>query len=365
MQDIFADIRPYDDAEVSAVLVRLLKSKELQQALLSYFYPQFPKWLSVLAPLAFWPIRKSVKGITTVSEFQRWLAESLESLLKRTTQSIEVRGLERLDPKQSYLWISNHRDIAMDPLLINYSLFKAGWPTSRIAIGDNLLNHKDVADIMRLNKSFIVKRDISNKRQKLAELKRLSAYIHHSLEQHCSVWIAQREGRAKNGIDKTDTAVLKMLTLYGRESQQDFTTSMLKLNPVPVSIQYEWDPCDVLKARELVALEQQGFYQKSAEEDTQSILLGLTGQKGRVVVSFGEPLKAEELSAADVMAKAIDQQICAMQEVMPVQQAALVLLTQQGEGDTKLMQQLHMRVVNEPEAVVKRLLTTYAAPLLS
>lgn len=365
MQDIFADIRPYQDAEVSAVLARLLASAELQQALLGYFYPGLPKWLlNSMAPLVFWRVRKAVKKIETVEGFQQWLSAILEKLLKESTTAIEIRGLENLDSQQAYLFISNHRDIAMDPLLVNYSLFKAGWPTSRIAIGDNLLKHPDVADIMRLNKSFVVKREISNKRQKLAELKKLSAYIRHSLDHNHSIWIAQREGRAKDGIDKTDTAVLKMLALHGRERAENFSECMQQLHPVPVSIQYEWDPCDVLKARELVALSEQGFYQKAENEDTQSILLGLTGHKGRVVVSFGTPLTSEQLSTPDIMAVVVDQQIAAMQEVLPVQQAAFSLLLSADEKGDKVSQALLARAAGETEAVIKRLLSTYAAPLL-
>lgn len=366
MQDIFADIRPYQNTEVPTVLARLLASKELQQALLGYFYPGLPKWLlNSMAPLVFWRVRKAVKKIKTVEEFQQWLSAILEKLLKESTTAIEIRGLENLDSQQTYLFISNHRDIAMDPLLVNYSLFKAGWPTSRIAIGDNLLNNQDVADIMRLNKSFVVKRSVSNKRQKLAELKKLSAYIRHSIDQQHSVWIAQREGRAKDGVDKTDTAVLKMLALHGRERSEDFSKCMQQLQPVPVSIQYEWDPCDVLKARELVALNEQGKYAKADDEDTRSILLGLTGQKGRVIVSFGKPLSSDELASADLMAAAVDQQIGSMLEVMPVQQAAFSLLSDNlKQDDNALGQALLTRAKGETEAVVKRLLSTYAAPLL-
>lgn len=374
MQDIFADIRPYEDHEVPLVLSRLLASKELRHALVRYFFPRLPKWaVPIASAIIFQRMKRSLKRTTTVADFQQWLTKLLVPMLKRSTTNIEVRGLEYLEKGKPYLWVSNHRDIAMDPLLINYSLLVEGWPTSRIAIGDNLLNHHNVADIMRLNKSFIVKRNISNGRQKLAELKRLSGYIRHSVEQQHSVWIAQREGRAKDGQDKTDTAVLKMLALHGRERDEDFATVMQHLNPVPVCIQYEWDPCDVLKARELVALHESGQYQKAADEDTRSILLGLTGQKGKVIVSFGQPLQADELQSAEEMAQAIDSQIQSMSEVFAVQQTALAILKrefagyQQYVGEQWLdgqVERFKQRFSAEQEQVVERLLKTYAAPLL-
>lgn len=373
MQDLYSDIRPYNDEEVARVLERLLDSKELNRALVRFFYPKIPVWTSAwLGRLMFRKERKKLSQTNSVEEFQHWLVHLLQVLLKRTTDHIEVRGLGHLTPGTSYVWISNHRDIAMDPLLMNFSLFTQQWPTSRIAIGDNLLNHPDVADIMRLNKSFVVKRNINNRRQKLIELKRLSHYIRSSIEQSHSIWIAQREGRAKNGIDKTDTAVLKMLALHGRDHEESFLQTMQALKPVPVSIQYEWDPCDVLKARELVALQEQGSYLKDESEDTRSILLGLTGKKGRVVVSFGQPLNAAEMVDAEVMAQALDQQILAMQTVLPTQKAAGLLLQKDFQLPLGLEPQpelepwieaLQLRIANEPKAVRKRVLQTYAAPL--
>lgn len=374
MQDLFHDIRPYTDAEVPMVLNRLLTSTELQQALLQYYAPHIPAWLKPMAiAIIRWRLAAKLRGIDTIDGFQGWLTKLITPLLKRSTTNIEVRGLERLEPG-TYLWISNHRDIAMDPLLINYSLYQANWPTSRIAIGDNLLKQADVADVMRLNKSFVVKREISNMRQKLAELKRLSAYIRLSITDNDSVWIAQREGRAKDNIDKTDTAVLKMLALHGRELNEDFTATVQALKLVPVCLQYEWDPCDTLKAKELVALAQDGHYQKALGEDTKSILLGLTGFKGRVVVDFGRPLTLAECANADTVAKAIDAQLQTMCEVLPVHRTALALLQRDFIGyeafagaamyshEAKLFQQ---RLTGLTQHVQERLLKTYAAPLLA
>lgn len=374
MQDQYSDIRPYDDDEVRDVILRLTQARTLQHALVKYRFPGLPSWLrQALLPLTGWLLRRRTAHIDSVESFQRWLSPWIESLLKHSTTDIVVRGLEHLCAEKSYLWISNHKDIAMDPTLINYSLYHAGWPTSRVAIGDNLLGHPDVADIMRLNKSFVVKRSIANKREKLRELQKLSAYIRTSLEDGHSVWIAQREGRAKDGLDRTDTAVLKMLALNGRERSENFGTTMQAMRPVPVSIQYEWDPCDVQKAQELVTRAETGGYEKSLDEDTRSIVLGLTGAKGRIYVDFGQPLSAAELASADDMAQAIDRQLQQMCEILPVQWSALYLLQQEFSQGHELVcdervssthEQLLKRLQGLERPVRQRLLQTYAAPLL-
>lgn len=372
--DIFADIRPYNDLEVSQVLQRLLASDELPQAIIGFNLPWLPSKLRALfVPVLRFLLKRQLRHVHTVEQFQNWLSRMLKLLIKRTCQDIEVRGLDKLTAGKAYLWISNHRDIAMDPLLINYSLYSAGWPTSRIAIGDNLLAHKDVADIMRLNKSFVVKRNIGSRREKLTELQKLSAYIRHSLETNHSVWLAHKEGRAKDGIDKTDTAVLKMLALHGRNLNEDFATSMAALSPVPVCIQYEWDPCDYLKAKELVAIRNEGKYKKAENEDTHSILLGLMGRKGKVVIDFGQPLTKQECETPEIMAQAIDAQLLQAQEITAVQETALSLLQQfsseylQYAGaklTTEVAKQLNDRLSVYSKEIYERALKTYAMPLL-
>lgn len=374
MHDPFADIRPYQDDEVTTVLDRITTSETLNRALLKYRLPFLPHWVrELMLPLARYLLKKQVAGIDSVAGFQAWLEKWVGRLLEKTADEVVVRGLERMTPEQGNLWISNHRDIAMDPTMINYSLHLAGWPTSRIAIGDNLLGHPDVADLMRLNKSFIVKRNISNKREKLAALQQLSNYIRHSLDERASVWIAQREGRAKDGIDETDTAVLKMMALHGRERSENFTESMLRLRPVPVSIQYEWDPCDLMKGRELVARRKYGTYRKEEGEDTRSLLTGITGQKGKIHVDFGTPLTEAELASPETMAAAIDHQILAMTEILPVHEAALSLLQERfdclheysaGRIDATIRQRLWERVENEASDVQEQVLRGYAMPIV-
>ncbi|WP_221796882.1 1-acyl-sn-glycerol-3-phosphate acyltransferase [Oceanobacter mangrovi] len=374
MQDLYADIRPYQDDEVAVVLDRICRSETLHRALLKYRLGFLPHWLrELMLPLARKLLERQMADVQTVQQFQVWMGKWVEKLLAKTTTDVVVRGLDSMAPNQGHLWISNHRDIAMDPTLINYSLHIAGWPTSRIAIGDNLLSHPDVADVMRLNKSFIVKRNITNKREKLAALQKLSNFIRFTLDEPGSVWIAQREGRAKNGIDQTDTAVLKMMALQGRERSEDFCASMTALRPVPVCIQYEWDPCDVMKARELVARARYGSYSKEDGEDTRSLLTGITGHKGVVHVDFGRPLTAVEMESADTMAAAIDQQIRDMTEILPVHNAALGLLQREFGSHTELKaamvsteleNRLLQRIEHEDRDVRRQVLMGYAMPIL-
>ncbi|GGY32760.1 acyltransferase [Bacterioplanes sanyensis] len=367
LNDPYADIRPYSDHEVAPVLQRLLHSPRVVDAVINHRLTAVHAWQRpLLRPWLRRRLAQQLKNTASVADFQQWLEPQIERLLLATTTEVEVRGLEQLQPNKAYTWISNHRDIAMDPTFVNFTLHRAGWPTSRIAIGDNLLSDPDVADIMRLNKSFVVKRTVSGRREKLQELTRLSQFIAQSNQQGHSVWIAQREGRAKDNRDLTDTAVLKMLSLYGRAEKLSFTDAMAALNPVPVCIYYEWDPCDVLKARELVALSEQGEYHKQDHEDMHSIIQGLTGFKGKVCVSFGQPLTSQDLASAEYMAEAIDRQILDMTPVYDVQHAAVALLDRnQGEPASEAGKVLQARVAQESAEVRRRVWQTYAAPLLN
>jgi hypothetical protein len=179
----------------------------------------------------------------------------------------------------------------------------------RIAIGDNLLTKPFISDLMRINKSFIVQRSAKGARQIFAAYKKLSAYIMHSIvEEQTSIWIAQREGRAKDGVDRTEPAIIKMLTMSQQKPQESFSDYINKLRIVPVAISYELDPCDGAKAAELYEKATHGVYQKGEHEDARSISLGITGNKGHVHVSFGKPLRGN-FESADEVAAAVDRQV--------------------------------------------------------
>ncbi|HAR07892.1 MAG: glycerol acyltransferase [Cobetia sp.] len=325
-QDPFADIRPYHDDEVAEVLVRLEQDRELLDTLTRFRLPgltqRFPWLARQVARLA---IKREMIGVKDVASFQSRIAVYMARMIHTTTTSFETVGLERLSPDTPYLFLSNHRDISLDPAFVNYALYRHGRDTVRIAIGDNLLQKPFVTDLMRLNKSFIVPRSAKGKRAMLAAYQSLSGYIRHSLthDQH-SIWLAQREGRAKDGRDGTESAIIKMLTMAARtaDKTRPFSEAVSELNIVPVSISYEFDPCDLQKARELAAVANEGRYEKVQYEDIKSIAAGISGHKGRVKLVFGEPLKGDFETPEDVV-KEVDRQVLAYYTLYPSHQLAL------------------------------------------
>lgn len=310
MSDPFAEIRPYRDEEVTGVLDRLLHDPEFLDALAKLRVGNLANALPpVWRYLARMYLRRQLRSVHTVHDMQMVVKSYMDRMIEDTTGGFSVSGLDALDPAKAYVFMSNHRDIAMDPAFTNYALHTGGHDTIRIAIGDNLLTKPWVSDVMRLNKSFIVKRSVSGPRELLAAAKTLSAYIQFSiLQESAPVWIAQREGRAKDGFDKTEPAVIKMLSMSRDKSQQSFGEHIASLNIVPVAISYELDPCDELKARELHERAETGAYEKAEQEDVASIGRGIAGAKGSVHVSFGQPLGDTFGNAVDVAAE-VDRQI--------------------------------------------------------
>lgn len=310
--DPFADIRPYNDEEVPAVLARLLSDPELIYALTSLKFKSLAMPLGwLLRPLVRRALVRQVSGVTDVRGFQSVVEGYMTSLIDDSTAGFTSSGLDQLPAGQSCLLMSNHRDITLDPAFTNFALFHGGLDTPRIAIGDNLLTKPYVSDLMRLNKSFIVKRSVTAPRQILAAYRELSAYIRHSIcEERTSIWIAQREGRAKDGVDRTEPAIIKMLAMSQDKKTESFADVMAALHIVPVSISYELDPCDGLKAAELQQLATLGNYEKAEYEDVASIATGIAGDKGLVHVAFGTPL-APDLESPDAIAAALDEQVIA------------------------------------------------------
>jgi 1-acyl-sn-glycerol-3-phosphate acyltransferase len=310
LSDPFADIRPYRDDEVPAVLARLLRDPEMLDMLGRHAGGRLaglPGWMR--RPLLRQGLKRQLRGVQGVHGMQMFIKAYVERMIETTTGGFTASGLDALDPGRAYLFMSNHRDIAMDPAFTNYALHMAGHKTLRIAIGDNLLTKPWVSDLMRLNKSFIVKRNVAGPRELLAASRNLANYIQHSVQVDGNpVWIAQREGRAKDGKDRTEPAVIKMLGMSRDKQTQGFGEHIAGLGIVPVAISYELDPCDGRKANELHALAELGKYEKGAQEDVASIGQGIAGQKGRVHVSFGTPLGAE-FENADQVAQAVDRQV--------------------------------------------------------
>ncbi|MFW6345351.1 MAG: 1-acyl-sn-glycerol-3-phosphate acyltransferase [Halomonas sp.] len=327
--DPWAEIRPYQDDEVAEVLSRIAHDAELLDALTRFRLPRLSRFMPRLSrTLASLAIRREVRGVATVYDFQMRIAHYMQRMIRTTTDAFHADGLDGLDDDTAYLFIGNHRDISLDPAFVNYALYLAGRDTVRIAIGDNLLKKPYVTDLMRLNKSFIVPRSARGKRAMLAAYQQLSGYIRHSItEDNHSIWMAQREGRAKDGIDRTDPAIIKMMTMSRRAEDRAVGVgeAIRELRLVPVSISYEYDPCDVQKARELHALHTSGNYAKGQFEDIQSIVAGITGHKGRVRLSFGTPLAAD-FDGAEAVAAEIDRQVLAGYHLFPSHYLALETL---------------------------------------
>jgi hypothetical protein len=325
----FDEIRPYNDDEVATALARLVDEPNIISAVARFIAPLPNRWLPGLVQCWVARVLKTqASRIHTVEEFQQFLANYFARMIRDTTDGFSFDGLDKLDPKQSYLFVSNHRDIAMDSGFMNWALHQSGFPTSRIAIGDNLLTKDYATDLMRLNKSFVVKRGESG-RAAYAALLECSRYIRHSIEEGVSVWIAQRPGRAKDGIDRTEPAIIKMFALAFRKEAEDFGEIVERLGVVPVSISYELDPCDVFKARELAAQAEERDYEKPPDEDLQSVIAGITGHKGRVHVHFGEPLRGE-YTDADAVAADIDRQIVSGSKIFPTHEYAAARLANGG-----------------------------------
>lgn len=313
----FDDIRPYRDDEVSGVLTRLSKNREFIDTLLSIKYPKIFRWAPwLMRPVISRALRHAFKKMRTVQDLHDSMRANLENLLTDIGTKVTVSGLDKLNKDTAYLFISNHRDIAMDPAFVNVALYDDERDTVRIAIGDNLLTKEFTSDLMRVNKSFIVKRSVTGRRDKLAALIQLSRYIRYSLtDEDTSTWIAQREGRAKDGMDKTEPALLKMLAL-SKQKEQTFADAIRELNVVPVAISYEFDPLDAAKGMELYEKQTEGRYEKDEHEDFLSIYNGIVGRKGAVHVAFGEPMMTK-IDSADDMAAAVDQQVISNYHLHP------------------------------------------------
>lgn len=287
----FDAIRPYGDDETEAAIARLINDQEFLSLIGRFKSPTLNRWFPGLVRIAVqrW-LREQFQDVARIEEVQAKLYQYIDQLVTKTTTRVTFSGLERLDKSKAYLFISNHRDIVFDPMVVNYLLFANGFSTTRIAIGDNLLHNRVFAELMRLNKSFVVRRNIPSPREMRDAYLTLSSFINHSIENNESIWIAQREGRAKDGVDETDPAITKMFYMSRKKSGQGFAEAMKDLNIVPVSIAYEYDPCDRSKARELEIKGRTGQYIKAPDEDTDQIVRGLTGFKGHVHVHFGAPI---------------------------------------------------------------------------
>lgn len=317
----FEDIRPYRDEEVPDVLARTVQNPSFER-LMRYVYPD----------VAYEQLASEISAITTVDEFQEHIAyPAMRQAIDRTVRQLTVEGLDDKNKDRARLYISNHRDIILDSAILNVALFEAGFGTIETAIGNNLLSDELVADLTKLNKNFVVKRN-TGAREFYENSMLLSAYIRDTIVNRGSgVWIAQREGRTKDGMDKTQPGLLKML---GMKCEDSLRQCFRELKVTPVAISYEYDPCDVLKIPELKAISREEKYQKAPNEDFRSILTGIIGDKGRVHLKVGKTLDEELEALADfpsqndklrVLGEIIDKQIFTHYKLWPTNYIALDL----------------------------------------
>ena len=296
----FSDIEPYSDKEFKENMTRLVTEPGFEHAV-KYVMPD----------VDFQEFTKQLCEVPDNETFQREvMLPFLHMLALKTTSGLTIGGLENISKEGSYTFMSNHRDIVLDASFLNYCFLTNGIPTSEVAIGNNLLIMDWITDLVKLNKSFIVKRNLKLVKA-LKAAHQLSAYIHYAiLDKHQSVWIAQREGRAKDSNDRTQEALVKMLALEGGGS----TIENLKaINIVPVSISYEYDPNDYLKATEFLLRRLDPDFKKSQHDDLLSMETGLLQPKGHVHFELGKCIDSElESLSPDIEKNELLKRICGL-----------------------------------------------------
>ena len=304
MTDYFKSIRPFNDDEVPKALLQI-KDTPLIRAMMAYAFPEDT------------PVQreKRLLACQKVSDFQvDIMYQVVTKAIEKSITEFTCDGFSALDPKKAYVFVSNHRDIILDTSLLNVALHDNHLSMTASAMGDNLLKKKYLKILAMLNRNIIIYRSLPP-REALEHSKLVSEFIHHCItENHRNVWIAQREGRTKNGDDRTQQGVLKMLTLNTPEGVTPLQY-LKTLNIVPMSISYEFDPTDVLKLPALIAQHNGVEYVKSKKEDFENIIQGLLGQKGRVHISVGQPLY-EEIDAIEKAHQHLNKQLQALAECL-------------------------------------------------
>ncbi len=302
-EKIYEEMRPYKDEEISDAMARILEEKAFYPVL-QYVFPDRTVEESV----------KEMSTIDSIYDFQlKFSKNAVEEVLNKTATNFSYSGIENLDKDTSYLFISNHRDIVLDSAILQCVLINNGHRTTQITFGSNLMSSQFIIDLGKVNKMFTFYRG-GSKIDIYRNAMIHSAYIKKILTgEKESVWIAQRDGRTKNGSDKTQLSLLKMLTI----KEKDHITALKNFNICPVSISYELEPCDIYKVRECLATSEDE-YVKEKDEDFKSIVNGIIGAKGNVHIAFGKPLNSfieentNELDISNVHEKVcneIDKQI--------------------------------------------------------
>ncbi|WP_428223544.1 1-acyl-sn-glycerol-3-phosphate acyltransferase [Flavobacterium sp.] len=367
----FDAIRPYYDAEVNQALQQAVNHPIIRE-IMNFAFPNTDE--------SIW--KEQLLRTHSIRDFQcNFLYQAIQKVLEKSSDGLSTSGFEKLEPNTSYLFISNHRDIILDTSLLNIALFDHGLIMTASAIGDNLVKKDFLRSLSRLNRNFIVQRGLSP-RELLQSSQLMSEYIEQLLlRENRSVWIAQREGRTKDGNDATHTGVLKMLAMA--TANQDVISYFKKIKIVPVSISYEYDPTDALKMPQLMAEANNEIYKKSSNEDFNNILSGIIGQKKHIHIHIGdvlneelETIKAENSNTnkqIQALVQLIDDSILQSYHLWPTNFIAYDLLYKTDKFQEKYTQQekslferrLEMRIDSKNQQMRESFLAMYANPVVN
>lgn len=365
----FDAIRPFYDSEVNEALVSSLNHPMLK-AMMDFTFPEMEEeeW------------KKQLKHTHSIRDFQiNFVYQSIQKILEKSSEGLTTTGFEKLQPNTSYLFISNHRDIILDTSLLNVSLHDKGLVMTASAIGDNLVQKDFLLKLSKLNRNFLIQRGLSP-RELLQSSKLVSEYMYRLLsKENRSVWVAQKEGRTKDGNDATHQGVLKMIAMASDE--KDVMQYFKKLKIVPVSISYEYDPTDALKMPQLLAEAKDEVYKKEKNEDFVNLISGIIGQKKHIHIHVGDVLN-EELDAISeettntnkqiqALAQAIDDSILNSYKLWPTNYIAFDILHQSNlytnhysEQEKQLFERrLELRIDADNSTLRQAFLAMYANPV--
>jgi 1-acyl-sn-glycerol-3-phosphate acyltransferase len=367
----FDAIRPFYDSEVNKALKSSI-NHPMMKALMNFTFPDVDDEV--------WKTKLSETH--SIRDFQcNFIYKSVQKVLEKSSDGLSTSGFEKLEPNTSYLFISNHRDIILDTCLLNVALFDHGLVMTASAIGDNLVQKAFLHTLSKLNRNFVVQRGLSP-RELLGSSKNMSEYIAQLLlHENRSVWIAQREGRTKDGNDATHTGVLKMLSMGSDE--KDNMNYFKKIKIVPVSLSYEYDPTDALKMPQLLAEANQEVYVKEKNEDFTTLLSGIIGQKKRIHIHIGEVLSSEidVISAVEsnpnkqiqLLTQKVDDSILKSYKLWPTNYIAYDLLYNSNQFQSQytleekqlFQRRLELRIDDNSSVLKEGFLAMYANPVVN
>lgn len=367
----FDAIRPFYDAEVNQAIVESLHHP-MMKALMNFTFPETED--------AIW--MEQLRKTHSIRDFQcNFIYNSVQKVLEKTSEGLTTSGFEKLQKNTSYLFISNHRDILLDTTLLNAALFEHGLVMTASAIGDNLVKKTFIKVLAKLNRNFLVQRGLTP-REMLESSKLLSEYIGQLLmRENRSVWIAQREGRTKDGNDATHAGVLKMLGMGSDE--KDVMNYFKKMKIVPVSISYEYDPTDAMKMPQILAEANQEIYIKEKNEDFVTLMRGVLGPKRRIHIHVGDVLDKEietiktefdnSNKQIQALAQVIDDSILSKYKLWPTNFIASDIVNQTNsyshlysENEKSLFERrLEMRIDHENPLALQSFLAMYANPVVN